>query len=169
MRQHCISHGSLGWLASATALCVGLSCATGCGSQSRVAKLQEAAQNYNMAARFGRMDVATEHVSSKEMDEFAKRHAQWGSYVRVMDVEYQGLRFANKDQAVVLVAVAWQRVDEPELRVTHLAQVWAYERNGWKLVEEERTAGDAGLLGEPTEVLRPAARPDVHYPSITIR
>lgn len=143
--------------------------AAGCMGQSKVGKLQEAASNLNMATRFGRMDVATELVHTKELDNFGKRHAAWGGPLRIVDVEYQGIKFVDENQAVVFVAVGWQRVDEGELRVTHLAQVWDYERGGWKLTDEERTAGDVGLIGEPTEVLRPEWRPDAHFPSITIR
>ena len=141
----------------------------GCMAQSKVGKLQEAASNLNMATRFGRMDIATELVHKNELDNFAERHAAWGDPLRIVDVEYRGIKFVNKDKAVVFVAVGWHRLDEGSLRVTKLAQVWDYERGNWKLSDETRTAGDVGLIGEPTEVLRPESRPDVHFPSITIR
>jgi tryptophanyl-tRNA synthetase len=143
--------------------------ATGCMGQSKVGKLQEAASNLNMATRFGRMDIATELVAQKEMDNFAQRHAAWGGPVRIVDVEYQGLKFVGNDKAIVFVAVGWQRLDEGNLRVTHIAQEWGYEGNGWKLADETRTSGDVGLIGEPMEYLRPEERPNVHFPSITIR
>jgi len=144
--------------------------AFGClGGQSRVGKLQEAAQNMNMATRFGRMDVATEHVAAKEMEDFARRHANWGGTVRIADLEYRGMRFVHEKKAIVAVAVAWQRLDEQELRVTELAQVWDYDQGKWKLVDETRTAGDVGLLGEPTVYMRPERRENVHFPSVTIR
>ncbi|MFW5741471.1 MAG: hypothetical protein ACOC1F_14040 [Myxococcota bacterium] len=143
--------------------------ALGCMGQSKVGKLQEAASNLNMATRFGRMDIATELVAQKEIDDFAKRHAAWGGPVRIVDVEYRGIKFVDKDKAIVFVAVGWQRVDEGNLRVTQLAQEWNYEQGNWKLSDETRTAGDVGLIGEPTEYLRPEGRPDVHFPSITIR
>lgn len=144
--------------------------AFGClGGQTRVGKLQEAAQNMNTATRFGRMDIATEHVADKEMNEFARRHANWGGAVRVADLEYRGMRFVHEKKAIVSVAVAWQRMDEQELRVTELAQVWDYDQGKWKLVDETRTAGDVGLLGEPTVYMRPERREDAHFPSVTIR
>jgi hypothetical protein len=144
--------------------------AFGClGGQSRVGKLQEAAQTMNMATRFGRMDVATEHVAAKQMEDFAKQHANWGGVVRIADLEYRGMRFVDEKKAIVSVAVAWQRVDEQELRVTEVAQVWDYDQGKWKLVDETRTAGDVGLLGEPTVYMRPERREDVHFPSVTIR
>ncbi len=149
---------------------VGLSLAAlGCMGQTKVGKLQEAASNLNMATRFGRMDVATELVAPASLQDFAKRHAAWGGALRIVDVEYQGIQFVDDNKAIVFVAVGWQRPDEPNLRVTHLAQVWDYGQGGWKLTDETRSAGDVGLIGEPTEYLRPDSRPDVHFPSITIR
>lgn len=145
-------------------------CGTGCLHESRAAKLQESAQSMNMAARFGRMDIAMEHVSPKAIEEFARQHGSWGSNVRIVDLEFQGLRFVDKDRALVAVAVGWQRVDDQELRVTQIAQEWQYDRNNWKLVSEKRTAGDVGLLGEPLpETAGTSRRPDAHFPTVVIR
>ncbi|HNS98625.1 MAG TPA: hypothetical protein PKL73_16850 [Polyangiaceae bacterium] len=143
--------------------------AVGCMGQTKMAKLQEAASDLNMATRFGRMDVATERVSPKDLEGFARRHAAWGGSIRIVDVEYRGIQIVDDNTAVVFVAVGWQQPDDPNLRVTQLAQQWEYGQGGWKLKDETRNAGDVGLLGETTEYLRPESRPDVHYPSITIR
>lgn len=140
-----------------------------CAGQTRTTKLQDAAYNFNMATRFGRMDVATELVSSKAVGKFAESHGSWGSSVRIVDVEFRGLQFRDKDRAVVFVAVGWQRSDEQDLRVTQLAQMWTYEGSDWRLTEEKRTGGDVGLLGEPTTLLRPESREDAHFPTVTIR
>jgi hypothetical protein len=141
----------------------------GClGSQSKAAKLQDAAQNLNIAARFGRMDIATELVADKSQGDFYKKHMDWGRDVRVIDIEFQGVQLRSKDEATVTVAVGWQRPTEQELRVTHVMQTWQYGSKGWKLVDESRAAGDVGLLGEKTEVIRPEQRAAVHFKSVTI-
>lgn len=143
--------------------------AAGCMAQSKMGKLQEAATTLNTATRFGRMDVATELVARDDLQPFAKRHAAWGSMLRIVDVEYQGIQFVEDNKAIVLVAVGWQRPDETNLRVTQLAQVWDYGQGGWKLSDETRNAGDMGLLGESIDVLRPEGKQDTHFPTITIR
>jgi len=143
--------------------------AMSCGGHNKVAKLQDAASDYNMALRFGRTDVATELVAASELDAFAMRHAAWGGDIRIMDVEYGGIHLVEENKAVVLVTIGWQRPTEPILRVTQLAQEWAYGYGGWKLTNESRTAGDVGLIGEPTDYLRPQLTPDAHFPSVTIR
>ena len=68
----------------------------------------------------------------------------------------------------MVLAVSWHRVDESEMRVTHVAQRWGDHRGAWLLDSEERAGGDVGLLGEAATVLRPAAR-TVQFETITIR
>jgi hypothetical protein len=133
-----------------------------------IQRAQDAANDFTTAARFGRMDVALEHVSPQDRERFVKQHASWGSNVRIVDCDIMGVRLAKEDRAEVALSVSWQRVDESEMRVTHLAQKWRDRRGTWLLESEERAAGDVGLLGEPTTVVRPSARP-VQFESITIR
>lgn len=152
--------------ALAATLLGGSGCLTG---QTRPVKLQDAAYNFNMATRFGRMDVATELVSPKGLAKFAERHGAWGGAVRVVDVEFRGMQFSGKDDALVQVAVGWQRADDPNLLTTNVSQRWSYESNNWKLVDEQRASGDVGLLGETVELVRPGTRANAYFPSITIR
>ena len=121
--------------------------AVGClGNFTPVQRVQEAAHDLTTAARFGRMDIALERVSRASRDDFVKRHAAWGSAVRVVDSEIQGLSLRDKEHADVFVTVGWQRIQESEMRTTHLTQHWRDHRGSWMLETEERTAGDVGLL-----------------------
>lgn len=146
-----------------------LSLLAGCiGGYSPSVRVQEAAQNMNMAARFGRMDIALEGVAKGSRDEFAKRHARWGTQVRIVDYEFQGLMLDDKEHAKVFVAVSWQRPDETDMRNTALVQHWVDNKGTWQLEREERTSGDVGLLGETTVVVKPE-RSDVQFQTVTIR
>jgi hypothetical protein len=151
------------------ALVLTLTAAACLPGQTKPSRLQEAAQNLNLATRFGRMDIAYELVGEKNQVEFAKRHQAWGGQIRIVDLDFQGMSFDDADKAKVFVTVGWQRLDEGELRVTQVSQTWLYGSHGWKLSEETRTGGDFGLLGENSEVLRPGSRGDTHFKSITIR
>jgi hypothetical protein len=111
-------------------------------------RLSDAAVDMNAATRFGRMDIAIEHVGAAARAEFARRHAAWGGNVRVVDLEMGGFDLVQRDEAEVLVNVAWQRPDESTVRVTRIAQRWRDEQGRWKLVDEERKDGDTGLLGD---------------------
>lgn len=148
---------------------VAIACLTACvGGYSATEKVQEAAQNLNMATRLGRMDIALEGVSAEAKADFAKRHAGWGQEIRIVDYEFQGLMMRDKETAEVFIMVAWHRVDEAVMRTTSLVQRWKDFRGTWLLVEEERAGGDVGLLGENTVVVRPPRR-DVQFESVTIK
>jgi len=121
-----------------------------------------------MATRLGRMDIALEGVSTEAREDFAKRHAQWGSGIRIVDYEFQGLILRDKENADVFVNVAWHRVDESVMRTTAIVQRWKDFKGTWQLVEEERSGGDVGLLGENAVVVRPPRR-DVQFETVTIK
>jgi hypothetical protein len=117
------------------------------GARTPAERLVDAAYDYNVSTRFGRMDVALGYVAAKARDAFTKRHAAWGDRVRVLDLEVGGMRMTSKNEANVTVRVAWQRVDESDLRMTELSQTWR-DDGGWHLGEEARKSGDEGLLPE---------------------
>jgi hypothetical protein len=138
----------------ALAATVGLSMfsALGCGlvGQSKPAMAQEAALELNLNARFGRMEMAVEHVSPKARDQFVERRRAWGGSVRIADYDVTGLRMKGEDEAETFVKIAWYRANEGDLRVTTLKQKWKSDVKGeWKLTDEARHDGDLGLLGEP--------------------
>jgi hypothetical protein len=141
----------------------------GCvGHLTPVQRVQEAAQELNGAARFGRMDLAAERVNQNLRAQFLRQHAGWGATVRVVDWELSGLRLRDREHAEVTLTVSWQHVDDSELRATQIAQRWQDHRGAWLLESEQRIGGDVGLLGEPTTVVRPPAR-NLQFETITIR
>jgi hypothetical protein len=143
----------------------GAACAMGVTPAQRV---QDAANDYAIAIRFGRMDVALGRVSPDAREAFVRQHAAWGGNVRVVDCELLAMRLRDKEHADVALSVSWQKLDESEMRVTQVAQHWADHRGGWVLEAEERANGDAGLLGEQTTLVKPASGL-LQFPTITIR
>jgi hypothetical protein len=136
--------------------------------QGPASRATDAARELNLAARFGRMDVAVGRTSAGARSSFLERRAEWGKNVRVLDVELAGMAMKNHENALIYVDVAWVRMDEGALRTTRVAQTWRDADSGWQLVREQRVAGDVGLFGEYVERARPAHR-DVQVPSKTIR
>lgn len=151
----------------------GLSLATGCMMvpPTPSQKLTEVARDTNLAARFGRMDMALENTADGARDHFSSRRSEWGNDVRVVDVELSGLKMTDTDKATVLVDYQWVRMDEGVLRSTRVEQRWEIpeEHGGWFLVGEKRLEGDFGLFGDRVATVHPVARGDVHFPSKTIR
>jgi hypothetical protein len=131
-------------------------------------EVSEVARDLNLAARFGQMDLAAEHTSDAHRKRFLESRAQWGTGVRVVDVELAQLNVPDSETAEVIVDVSWVRIDEGLLRSTRIRQNWQNPGGGWQLDGEERIAGDFGLLGENVMILRPESR-DMHFPTKTIR
>lgn len=125
-------------------------------------KLNDSANDVVMATRFGRMDLVVSQVQPDKREAYLEAHKEWGGKVRILDIEYGGARIVAPEKAIVLMTVAWQRIDESTLRSTMLKQTWSLaEQQGWKIVKEETAGGDPGLIRESvvdTEMPGPAPR-----------
>ncbi len=144
---------------------------SGCASQSRGARAQEAATELNLNARFGRMEMAAERVSQSARGGFYERRKKWGGAIRVADAELAGLRFVkNEEEAVVLVKVSWFKVDEGELHMTTVRQDYKDEKGEFRLIAETRQDGDIGLLGEaaPPAPKQEGGPRSVQFPTIRL-
>ena len=131
-------------------------------------KATDAARELNLAARFGRMDIAAGRAASEARAEFLRKRAMWGGDIRVVDVELAGMHMPDSDHAVFQVDYSWMRTNEGTLRSTRVTQRWTSLKGPWSLESEKRAAGDVGLFGEHVEVLRPAQR-DTQFATKVIR
>lgn len=131
-------------------------------------RVTDAARALNVATRFSRMDVALQSTAPSFRSDFIKRRAGWGDTVRVLDVELAGLNMKDAAHATIQVDVSWNAANSSLLQRTRLEQTWSDEGRGFVLVRERRLAGDIGLFSEALGV-QPDPRPDVHFPSKTLR
>jgi hypothetical protein len=127
-------------------------------------EVSDVARDFNIATRFGRMDVAAEHTSKTHRQRFLDSRAGWGTDLRVVDVELSQLNVPDAETAEVVIDIAWVRMDENLLRSTRIHQEWENPGGGWLLNAERRVSGDVGLLGEKVVVLRPEAS-DAQFPT----
>lgn len=132
-------------------------------------RVSDAARDLNLAARFGRMDVALELTAENFRPKFLKSRTDWGRGVRVLDVELASFTMPATDRAKVEVDYSWARVDEGTLRTTRLVQEWHNAGGGFRLIQESRVAGDVGLLGEPAPSAAVQERRDVQFATRVIR
>ncbi len=123
----------------------------------------DAARELNLAARFGRMDVALSSTSGAARKNFLSRRSEWGKNVRIVDVELAGMNMPDAEHAEIQVDYSWTRIDEGVLRTTRIAQNWEDVGNGWKLIRERRLLGDLGLFGEPVPQASGEPHPDVQF------
>ena len=131
-------------------------------------KATDAARELNIAARFGRIDVAAGLAASEARSEFLRKRSAWGGEIRVVDVELAGMTMPDSDHAVFQVDYSWMRMNEDTLRSTRVTQRWSSLKGPWALESEKRAAGDVGLFGEHVDVLRPAQR-DTQFATKVIR
>ncbi len=132
------------------------------------ARLNEAAYEFNDAARFGRMDIASEHVREIAREEFGRKHAAWGKAIRVVDIEMGSMSMRKDGDADVFVTLSWQRDGETTLHTTDLVQRWTSTRGNWAIISEAERGGDRGLLGEPDKPKDDAAAaPSAEAPATT--
>jgi hypothetical protein len=160
---------STGAMRCTTALAIafaGTACAMPPGP---LASAQEAAQELNLDARFGRTEVAMDKVAPPARDAFAAHHRAWGTGVRVADVELAGMHAHSEHDVEILIRVAWYRPDEQELHLTTLKQGWN-DKNGWQLTSETRIDGDVGLIGEAVvfEGPPPGDRAPAQFPTVRL-
>jgi hypothetical protein len=133
-----------------------------------LAGAREVAQALNLDSRFGRNELAMEHVAPAARDEYAARHRAWGLGVRVADIEMSGMKPRGDHDVDVFVRVAWYRLEQEELLSTTVKQGW-HDSGGWQLVTEERIDGDMGLLGETVVFQAPAvARGPAQFPTLRL-
>jgi hypothetical protein len=111
-------------------------------------RLSESANELNNATRFGRMDIALEHVGPKEREIWGKAHAGWGRNVRIVDLEMAGMNLKKSSEAEVMVNISWQKPDQSNVLTTAILQSWKDVSGTWFLVSEEEKAGDTGLLAD---------------------
>jgi hypothetical protein len=141
----------------------------GCpGAATGMAQAQETVQEFNSATRYGRSEVAMQHVAAAARDDFTAHHRGWGSGLRIADIEVEGIRPKGEHEAEASVQVSWYRPDEQELRITTIKQTWR-DQLGWHLVSEDRLDGDIGLLNEPIVYEAPSEpREPARFPTIRL-
>jgi len=134
--------------ASSCVLLLGLSLSACVMPPTSSQRLTESAYDLNTATRFGRMDVALEHVRDTAREGFSQRHAGWGRVVRIVDYEFGGVSIRKDGDADVVLSVQWQRPDESTMRTTDISQRWTEKRGTWWMISEEERGGDRGLLAD---------------------
>ena len=120
-----------------------------CSPNSATQVLTDTAWNMAEAERFGRMDIVIDQVAPSKRDDFAAAHAEWGGNIRIVDLEYSGMRVLDPAHADVMLNIAWQRLDDASLRSTTVRQKWFHGETQWVITGETRVSGDDGLLDEP--------------------
>lgn len=128
--------------------------------------VHDEAQDLNVASRFGRLDVASQFAAPEAQRVFLERRKDWGSDIRVLDLQIDHVQVKDQDTAEVTLQVDWTRPTEGLLRSTRLQQTWASKSQGpWRLQSERQIQGDRGLFGEKAKAKYLTPANDTHFQS----
>lgn len=124
---------------------------SGCGLMQGLSPethLTDQVHQFNDEARWGRIDLAAMRVGRDYRLPFIASHARWGHDVRVADADITSVVLGEPaGGASSLVTYAWIDERAMELRQTTVRQIWeGGEMDGFRLVREEITAGDAHIF-----------------------
>ena len=151
-----------------SALLLLLVLASGCFAPvSPVQRVSDAARDLNVSTRFGKMDLIASHVDANLRADFVSRRSQWGKEIRLVDIDLSGVQVQDSTHAAVILDVSWVPLRDDILRATRILQYWEDGGQGWRLVREQKMAGDPGLFGE-VFTPRNESHPDVHLPARTL-
>src|SRR5947207_1324474 len=71
----------------------------------------DAARELNVAARFGRMDIAVGMTAGAARKNFLAHRSEWGRAVRILDVELASMNMPDGEHAEIHVDYSWTRID----------------------------------------------------------
>lgn len=128
----------------AVALCAGCTLS----NLSPQSRFSDATYQVNDAARWGQLDLASEHVAPAYRSLFLARRAEWGERVNIAEVEVVHMHIdRDRDRAYSIVNLSWTN-DGITLRKSVLSQVWAMRRGTFRLFEESVKSGDKALFAQ---------------------
>jgi hypothetical protein len=114
-------------------------------------KITNAAREYNDGVRWGRLEIAAEHIPADRRQRFVERHKALEDELEIADYEMTGIELdPQKTRATAHVEYTWtlKRVGLVEKTVTD--QVWELTRGVWVVASETRVRGKPlALFDEP--------------------
>lgn len=114
-----------------------------CSAASPI-RLEDQVTSFHDALRWGRLPVAEQSVHPSLRERFARRHANWGRSVRIVDLELEAVRF-NGLVGTVRTRYTWTRMDEVDTRETVIETRWHPGIDTQWVCDDERI-----VSGDPT-------------------
>ena len=126
--------------------------AIACSSQSRSTSLRSSVSDFARYMRWGQVEKAAELVPAARRLQFLaqKRAAQSSMIIHEYDIRSVDPDVTG-ERAVVVVAVAWSRPNDPVMRTDFMVQSWQWQNAHWLMTEQKQletpeiTSPDQGL------------------------
>lgn len=129
----------------------------GCGGPQASDPLGDAIRSYNDGVRWGRYEVAANHIAPKERAQFVDDADERAKDLRITQYDVVQVERRGKSAATVHVKVEWYKESEGTLHETHAKQTWEKHGGAWIMVQEARLRGfEMPGLPEPPSSEQPA-------------
>jgi hypothetical protein len=114
-------------------------------------KVATAAREYNDGVRWGRFEVAAEHVQPEKRRRFVERHKALEEELEIADYEMTGIELdGKKERATAHVEYTWTLKRVGLVEKTATEQVWELAGGRWIVASETRVRGKPlSLFDEP--------------------
>jgi hypothetical protein len=114
-------------------------------------KLRDSVVGLNEEVRWNRLDLATARVEPQFRGQFRRTHADWHRGFELADLEIIDVQTAGEDRerATSFVTFRWYDMRTMLLAETTVKQEWRRTINGYWLISESVTDGNARLLEVP--------------------
>jgi hypothetical protein len=126
-------------------------CIMGAGYSTRD-RITMAARDYNDAVRWGRHDLAAQHVPAEHQASFVARHKALEDDLEIADYEIAGIEIdksdRKRDRATAHVEYTWSLKTQGLVHSTSTTQQWEERDGRWVLQHEIRTKGTPLTLFE---------------------
>ena len=113
-------------------------------------RFSDAAYEVNDAARWGQLDIASEHVAPHYRTRFLELRREWGERISVAEADVVHMHIdREKDRAFSVVNLTWTN-DGITVRKSVVSQTWTSQRGKFRLIEETLKSGDPALFAAST-------------------
>ena len=114
---------------------------------SSAAKLQDAVNELNDQARWGRMDLAVQRVHPAYKTDFVNIRGRWGREIQIADADIQGIQVDDeKENAVSVLTVRWYTLETMQVHDSVVRQHWRKAEGNYLLESEQVVHGSKELL-----------------------
>ncbi len=126
-------------------------------------RMRDSVIELNEGARWGRMDVASGHVSPPFQTQYKLSHMRWGHDIQIADTEILGMNPETDEEgagAFSRVAVRWYDETTMVLANTVIRQTWQKHKQTFLLTNESIESGHPGLLVIPEGAQQTQPKPE---------
>jgi hypothetical protein len=121
--------------------------------------LVDSIRAYNDGVRWGRFEVAANHIPAKQRSQFVDDNDDRAKDVKITQYDVVDVAQKTERAAKVHIKMEWYSDREGTVHETHAVQTWERRGKEWMMVDETRLKGTE-MPGLPEPLMTDATAPD---------